>query len=107
VAEDLVRTGLDCIGPLDPLGGFTPAQVRARVGDAVALMGGVHTLSLLGGTPDQVEGEAAQCIHQAGERGGYILSSGCVVPRGAPRENLLALRTAAERHGVYPRGALA
>lgn len=25
VAEDLVRTGLDCIGPLDPLGGFKPA----------------------------------------------------------------------------------
>jgi len=106
IAEDLVRTGLDCIGPLDPLGGFTPAQVRARVGGAVALMGGVNTLSLLNGTPGEVEREAAECIRQAGERGGYILSSGCVVPRGSPRENLLALREAAERHGVYEGGAL-
>ena len=25
IAEDLVETGLDCIGPLDPLGGLEPA----------------------------------------------------------------------------------
>ncbi len=34
VAEDLVKTGLDCIGPLDPLGGFKPEDIRKRVGDA-------------------------------------------------------------------------
>jgi hypothetical protein len=106
VVEDLVRTGLDCIGPLDPLGGFTPAQVRERVGDAVALMGGVNTLSFLNGTPVDIQEEAVRCLRQAGAHGGYVLSSGCVIPRESPRENLLALRMAAERYGVYKGGSL-
>ena len=106
IVEDLVEAGLDCIGPLDPLGGFFPAEVRARVGDAVALMGGVNTLTLLRGTPAEVLAAARACIRQAGERGGFLLGSGCVVPRGAPRENLLALAEAARRHGVYRDGRL-
>jgi hypothetical protein len=106
VAEDLAQSGLDCIGPLDPLGGFTPAQIRERVGDAVSLMGGVNTLSFLARSPEQIVTEAAACIRQAGGRGGYVLSSGCVVPRDAPRESLQALRTAAERCGVYREGKL-
>ena len=32
IVEDLVEVGLDCIGPLDPLGGFTPGEIRQRVG---------------------------------------------------------------------------
>jgi hypothetical protein len=106
VAEDLAQSGLDCIGPLDPLGGFEPKEIRARVGDAVALMGGVNTLSLLKGDPERIVAESAACLRQAGMRGGYVLGSGCVVPRHAPRENLLAMREAAERYGVYRRGKL-
>ncbi len=39
IMEDLVETGLDCIGPLDPLGGFSCAAARAAVGDGIALDG--------------------------------------------------------------------
>lgn len=106
VIEDLVRTGLDCIGPLDPLGGFTAAEVRERVGDAVSLMGGVDTLSFVNGSPEQVLEEARSCIVGAGQRGGFVLGSGCVVPRSAPRENLLALREAADRYGRCEGGQL-
>jgi hypothetical protein len=107
VAEDLAQSGLDCIGPLDPLGGFEPGEIRARVGDAVALMGGIHTLSLLEGDREKILAESAACIRQAGMRGGYVLGSGCVVPRHTPRENLLAMREAAERWGAYREGRLA
>jgi uroporphyrinogen-III decarboxylase len=106
IAEDLVDTGLDCIGPLDPLGNFTPAQVRERVGDAVSLMGGVNTLTFLEGRPEQIIEESAACMRQAGSHGGYVLGSGCVVPRGAPRENLLAMREAADSYGIYRQGRL-
>jgi uroporphyrinogen-III decarboxylase len=101
IVEDLVETGLDCIGPLDPLGGFLPADVRQEVGDAVSLMGGVNTLTFLQGSPSDILHESRACIQQAGEHGGYILGSGCVVPRDAKKENLLALREAAERYGKY------
>jgi len=106
IAEDLVETGLDCIGPLDPLGNFTPAQIRERVGDAVSLMGGVNTLTFLDGTPERIIEESIACMHQAGARGGYILGSGCVVPRDALKENLLALREAADTCGMYENGQL-
>ena len=106
IAEDLVETGLDCIGPLDPLGNFTPAQIRGRVGDAVSLMGGVNTLTFLQGRPEHIIEESISCMHQAGAHGGYILGSGCVVPRDAVKENLLALREAADAYGIYESGQL-
>ena len=106
IAEDLVETGLDCIGPLDPLGDFTPAQIRERVGDTVSLMGGVNTLTFLNGTPGQIIEESAACMRQAGDHGGYLLCSGCVVPRGTPQANLSALREAADAFGIYENGRL-
>ncbi|MBU1650593.1 uroporphyrinogen decarboxylase family protein, partial [bacterium] len=107
IVEDLVKTGIDCIGPLDPLGGFTPADVKKRVQDSVSLMGGVNTLSFINNTPGEIIEEARRCIFQAGKKGGYILGSGCVVPRTCRKENLLALITASERYGVYHNGVLA
>ncbi len=35
----------------------------------------------------------------AGKEGGYILGSGCVVPRTAKRENLAAMVEAADKYG--------
>ncbi|MHC4620497.1 MAG: uroporphyrinogen decarboxylase family protein, partial [Planctomycetota bacterium] len=98
IMEDLIATGLDCIGPLDPLGGFTCAQAREAVGDRIALMGGVNTLSFINASPEELMEEARSCIEGAG-KDGYVLGSGCVVPRSARRENLLALHEAAERFG--------
>jgi uroporphyrinogen-III decarboxylase len=107
IVEDLVKTGLDCIGPLDPLGKFTPAQVRERAGDSVALMGGVNALSFVDSEPEELMAEARDCIEGAGQRGGYVLGSGCMVPPGSRRENLAALATAARRYGSYRGGRLA
>jgi len=106
IAEDLVETGLDCIAPLDPLGGFTPADIRKRVGNAVALMGGVNTVSFVQKTPEEIESEAAACIQGAGQAGGFIIGSGCAVPRDAALVNLQALKTACERFGTYKDGIL-
>jgi uroporphyrinogen-III decarboxylase len=117
IVGDLADTGLDCIAPLDPLGGFTVADAR-RALDAwtggtgtartrpVALMGGINTLSFIDGTPDSVAAEAAACI--AGARGtdagrepdrsvpaGFLLGSGCVVPRSARVDCLAAARDVA------------
>ena len=100
IMEDLIATGLDCIGPLDPLGDFTCAEAREAVGDRIALMGGVNTLSFINSSPEELIEEAHICIEGAGQRGGFILGSGCVVPRSASRENLLALHTTAERFGT-------
>jgi len=99
IAEDLVETGLDCIGPLDPLGGFTPAQIRQKVGDRASLMGGVNTLSFCDSTPEEVKEEAIRCIRESDPSKGYVLGSGCVIPRSAKRENLIALVKASRETG--------
>jgi len=107
IIDDLIATGLDCIGPMDPLGRFTAKQIRERAGDRIALMGGVHTLSFLADDPHQIIDEARACIEGAGQQGGYVLGSGCMVPPGSRKENLKALVTAAKRYGVYQNSRLA
>jgi len=102
IVEDLLDTGLDCIGPLDPLGGVSPARIREEVGNRASLMGGVNTLSFINHTPEQIVEEARACIEGAGMHGGYLLGSGCVVPRSAKKENLLALVESAKKYGTYP-----
>ncbi len=95
IALDLAGAGIDCIGPLDPLGASTPEAIRAIVGDRVALMGGVDTMSFLRGNPTDVAREARACILAGGRKGGFTLGSGCAVPRAASRANILAARDVA------------
>lgn len=106
IVEDLVNTGIDCIAPLDPLGGFTCGQVREKVQDRVSLMGGINTLSFLNSTPEEIVAEARKCMLEAGVKGGFILGSGCVIPRSAKKENLKALVEAVKDYGIYQNGKL-
>lgn len=86
VMQDLVDTGLDCIGPLDPLGGFTCADARATVPADFPLMGGIDTLSFINSSLEAIEAEALTCINDAGTDGAFILGSGCVLPPGSKTE---------------------
>ena len=106
IVDDLIKTGLDCIGPLDPLGYFTPGEVREKAGEQVSLMGGINTMSFIQREPEEVMEEARQCMQEAGRKGRYILSSGCVIPRIAKRENLVALNDAVKKYGNYKNGKL-
>jgi uroporphyrinogen-III decarboxylase len=106
IAADLVAAGIDCIGPLDPLGGSTPGRFRELIGSSAALMGGIDTLSFLNGKPESVTREAVACMRAGGAVGGFVLGSGCAVPRGTPAENLIAARDAALKYGNYYIGEL-
>jgi uroporphyrinogen-III decarboxylase len=106
IAADLAATGLDCIGPLDPLGGSTPGRLRELVGDRTALMGGIDTLSFLNGNPASIAEEALACMRSGGAKGGFVLGSGCALPRLTSAENLAAARDAALNFGTYQNGIL-
>lgn len=97
IMPDLVETGLDAIGPLDPLGGFSVAQAREKAGQAITLMGGVNTLDFIHAQPENLRQQALECIRQ-GQIGNsrFILGSGCVVPPSANPANLVALLLASE-----------
>ncbi len=91
ILEMMAETGVDCIEPLDPLGGVDVADAKKRIGGRVALMGGVNTLTLLNGSPHEVREEALNCCRAGGRDGGYIIASGDMIPNFTPPENLQAL----------------
>ncbi len=99
IVEDLVETGLDCIAPLDPLGGFSVADVRKRVGDGYVLMGGVNTMSFVNSSPAEIHAEALRCIEEGNRNGAFVLGSGCALPSDTKRENLEALVAASKEAG--------
>lgn len=98
IIEGLIEAGLDCIGPLDPLGGFSVKQAFDIANQRVSLMGGVNTLTLLNGSYEDVKNEASSCIKEAQDGLGFVLGSGCVVPRDCPVENLYALADASKEY---------
>ncbi len=96
ILEMLADTGADAVEPLDPLGGVSVADARRRIGSRAALMGGVNTLTLAGGSPALVRAEAIQKCREGGPQG-YILAAGDMVPPITPLENLQAMVDVATR----------
>jgi len=92
----MADTGVNCIEPLDPLGGVKIEEVKKRVGNRVSLMGGVNILTLLNKNPDLVYEESINCCEKAGKNGGYILAAGDMVPDFSPEENIKAMIKAAK-----------
>jgi len=101
ILELMADTGVDGIEPLDPLGGVTVGEAKKRVGNRVALKGGLNTVLLLQGSPKEVMEAARRCIEEGAPGGGYILGSGDDIPRDAPRENVAAMVEAAHIYGRY------
>ena len=80
---------------------MTVGEAKKRVGNRVALKGGLNTVLLLQGSPKEVMEAARRCIEEGAPGGGYILGSGDDIPRDAPRENVAAMVEAAHIYGRY------
>jgi uroporphyrinogen-III decarboxylase len=101
----MMATGTGGIDTLDPppLGTVELAEARRLTAGRLFLKGNVDPVgTVLDGTPEGVRAAARERIRVAGPGGGYILSTACSVPPGAPPENVAALREAAEEWGRYP-----
>ena len=90
ILEMMADTGVHVIEPLDPLGGVSVADAKRRVGHRVALMGGVNTVTLSQGTPEEVRAEAIQKCREGGPFG-YILAAGDMIPPDTSMANLRAM----------------
>jgi hypothetical protein len=97
--ELLEQTGTDGVDTLDPppLGDVDLAEAKERVGSRLFLKGNVDPVAtVLLGTPEAVREDAVRRIAVGGRGGGYVLSTACSVPPGAPPANVMALRAAAD-----------
>ncbi len=89
VLKDYAATGADMVEIDDAV---DMAVAKELIGDQVVLVGNVHTVvEFLQGTPESIAAAAQKCIDDAGVGGGFLLGSGCIVPRYSPLENVKAM----------------
>ena len=95
ILELMADTGIDCIEPLDPLGGVAVGDAKRRVGNRVGLMGGVNTVALARGSLAQVREDVNRCLNEGAPGGGYILAAGDMLPTETSPEKVEAMLEAA------------
>ncbi len=98
------ETDLDGIEPLEvpPMGDCILKDIKKKFGGKLCLKGNLHTTDvLLMGSVKDVEDACKLAIDNAGEGGGFILSSGDQVPWDTPLENLEVMQNVAEEYGRY------
>ena len=94
---------VDTILPYYPQAGVGIANFDYCVGTddaqrllpATCLDGNIRSLAFVDETPAQIEATATKLLRAFGERGGFILSSGCEIPPESPAQNIAALVDAA------------
>lgn len=98
------ETGLDCINPVEipPQGDCDLAEIKQTYGHKLAIMGNLHTTSvMLFGSYDDVFNASRKAIEDAGEGGGFILSTGDQCGRDTPDKNIQAMLDAVAAYGQY------
>jgi len=99
------ETDLNYLNPLEipPMGDCDLAVVKRNFGKKLALMGNLHTTEvMLNGSTDLVKLESLRAIRDAGEGGGFVLSTGDQCGRDTPFENIFTLVETAKEYGTYP-----
>jgi uroporphyrinogen decarboxylase len=102
IADLLVDTGIDALGPLEPAAGMDLAEVKRRYGDRVAVVGNVDVDLLSRGSRQEVERATAGLIRTVSPGGGHVLSSGNTLTSAVRPENYRAMLAVARRLGGYP-----
>jgi uroporphyrinogen decarboxylase len=78
------------------------AELKRTIGNRMCLIGNVHPVAvLMREDAGRVLEESRRCIEGAAAGGGFALSSGGVIDRGTPPENIDALVEATEKYGKY------
>jgi uroporphyrinogen decarboxylase len=104
ILDDIVNTGIDGIGPLEPGAGMELAEVKRVVGGRVCVVGNVDVDLLCRGTSEQVRKSTRALIYAVSPGGGHILSSGNSITSAVQPENFRAMVETAHEHGRYPIG---
>ena len=103
ILEDIASTGAEALQSIEPVAGMDLATTKKMVGDRMCLIGNVDCGHLLSrGTPEEVRQAVRQCIADAADGGGYILSSSNSIHSSCSPENFLALIKAGREFGQYP-----
>jgi uroporphyrinogen decarboxylase len=102
ILDMIIDSGIDCLDPIDPLGGMDLGEVKAVYGQRVALKGNVDCASLLTfGTTSEVIEATRAALRKGMPGGGYILSSSNSIHSSVKPENYAAMVDTLQEFGRY------
>jgi uroporphyrinogen decarboxylase len=104
VAMAAEETDLTIIDPLEvpPMGDCDLADLKKRFGSKIVLKGNLHTTEvMLKGSVEDVKAASRKAIDDAGQGGGFVLSTGDQCGRDTPDENIRAMVETARTYGRY------
>lgn len=102
ILDDLSKTGLDGLNPIQARCGVIPGEIKKKY-PRLAQVGAVdiqHTLPF--GTRDEIEEEIRNIIKTAGSGGGLIVGPQHAVQPDVPVENVRIMINAIRKFGRYP-----
>ena len=91
IIADIVRTGVDCVGPLEPGAAMDLGEVKRQYGDRVCVLGNVDVDLLCRGTEDEVRATTRHLLDTVAPGGGFMLSSGNSITSAVNPRNFLAM----------------
>jgi len=101
--EGLIEAGFSAVESLEPMAGMNLKHLKETYGDKLCLIGNIDVSQLLPyGTKDDVVNAVKNCIRDAGEGGGYILSPCTDITNSCKLENVLTMISAVKKYGQYP-----
>ena len=101
----MLEAGVDCINPLEPVANMDMAEVKAKYGDRVCIMGNIDCAELLcRRTEEEVEQAVRECIGKGSRGGGLIVSSSNSIHSGVKPANYAAMIRAVHEFDGYPSG---
>jgi len=102
IFEYFIKAGYDAYESIQPTAGMDIKFLKEQYGDEITLWGGVSNENLIGGKAEDVEADARYAIRWAAPGGHFIYGASHSLAVGASHENIVRMKEARERLGVYP-----
>ena len=103
ILDMILDAPIDCLDPIDPMGGMDIGEMKQQYGDRIALKGNVNCAQVLAfGSERDVVDETIEVIRKAGQGGGLIVSSSNSIHSSVKPGNYLAMWNAIRMYGTYP-----
>lgn len=103
ILDDILSLGPSGLHPIEP-GPMNLAEVKAKYGHRICIIGNVSVDTLSAGTPEETRQFTRSCIETGGPGGGYMISSSNTIPSYAHPENVKAMINTIQDFGSYPLG---
>ena len=102
IMDWLIDTGLDCLGPLEPVAGMELAPILERYPGKVTVMGNISVDLLSRGSEEDVIAEVKRTLAAVSANGPHIMSSANTIASSVKPENFLAMVKTTKEFGQYP-----